>query len=668
MPVTRPTLRSFAVLVLVTIAALIAAARPASAGVTERRAAWNERLVEELRKENADAVAPFREALEAQERKADEARALELFEKVNSLAPEFTPAMRRRAMILAGSGRRAEGLALARRAVELKGTPENQMALALVLVAPQQGGTPSASDAGEALGLVRRAAKDDPSDPDKHHTLCQVAFFAQSLPDLEAGAAKLLEIAPSEPESHVWAALAATMRGDRDAAYASLATARRLGLDRDAADRLTSLVDSTEPPLLRWGKRVLAVFVIWLVGLALLFGVGGALSAATLRFVRRLSADAGAPRAAGTLRGLYRAVLHVASVYYYVSLPLVLLLSVLLGGGLILAFFYVGRIPVYFVVVIASVVLFTIVSVVKSLLARARDEDPGVAVDLAEHPELARVIREVAARVGTRAVDDVYLTPNTEIAVLERGSMLRQLRGATTRCLVLGVGVLDGMKLGPFKAILAHEYGHFSNRDTAGGGVALSVRRSLFLTALGLAQRGAAAWYNPAWLFVVGFQRIFLRISQGASRLQEVMADRIAALAYGPEAFARGLSHVVRRGVEFEVHVNATLDEVVAKSRPLANLYRYEPEQKAEGGDIEAAVTAAMDREPSPYDSHPKPVDRVRWVRELATSVVPAADDEHDVWTLFASRDAIEEVMTTEVRARLAMQGVLVRDGDVAAA
>ncbi len=51
-------------------------------------------------------------------------------------------------------------------------------------------------------------------------------------------------------------------------------------------------------------------------------------------------------------------------------------------------------------------------------------------------------------------------------------------------------------------------------------------------------------------------------------------------------------------------------------------------------------------------------------MRELATSVAPAVDDEHDVWTLFARRDAIEEVMTSEVRARLAMQGIVVRDGD----
>ena len=411
----------------------------------------------------------------------------------------------------------------------------------------------------------------------------------------------------------------------------------------------------------------IVVFVLaWLLlsgAAAIGFLIGAVLSSATLRLVRRLSPDPVERGGGALLRSLYRAVLHVASLYYYVSLPLVLVLSVTLGAGLVLAFFYIGRIPIYLVLVIISVVAFTIISVIKSLFIRVRDVEPGTPVDLRKHERLGAVLHEVAARVGTRPVDEVYLTPNTEIAVLERGGMLQQLRGTTERCLVLGVGVIDGMNLRSFKAVLAHEYGHFSNRDTAGGGVALSVRRSLLLTALGLAQRGAAAWYNPAWLFILGFHKIFLRISQGASRLQEVMADRIAAFSYGPEAFARGLSHVVRRTIEFDAHVNATIVEVVDKSRPLANLYSYEPETKAEASEIELAVASAMDRDPSPYDSHPKPADRIRWVRELATSAAPTAEDETDVWSLFASRSEIESVMTAEVRAHLAEQGVAVAAG-----
>ncbi|MDF2697761.1 MAG: Zn-dependent protease with chaperone function, partial [Labilithrix sp.] len=481
---------------------------------------------------------------------------------------------------------------------------------------------------------------------------------AQNDSDLQAAATSLVRIAPNEPESHLCATFAAAARGDRDAAHASVATARKLGMEPAAAEKLDEMVDATEPPLFRWGRRLLAVVVLWLAGLGVLFVVGGALSGATLRLVGRLSPDPNAGKEGASLRRVYRAVLHVASLYYYLSLPLVLVLSIVLGAGLILAFFWIGRIPIYLVIVVGSVVLFTIVSVVKSIFARTRDLDPGTALDLEKHHRLAGVIREVAARVGTRAVDEVYLTPNTEICVLERGSLLRQMRGTTERCLVLGVGVLDGMKLGPFKAILAHEYGHFSNRDTAGGGLALAVRRSLLLTAIGLAQRGAATWYNPAWLFLINFERIFLRISQGASRLQEVMADRVAGMAYGPEAFATGLTHVVRRSIEFDAHLNATLNEVVEKSRPLANLYRYEPEKRVDASEVEAAVTQSMDREPSPYDSHPKPVDRVRWVRELSTSQTASADDELDVWSLFASRAELEEFMTAEMRTHAAAQGV----------
>jgi Zn-dependent protease with chaperone function len=168
-----------------------------------------------------------------------------------------------------------------------------------------------------------------------------------------------------------------------------------------------------------------------------------------------------------------------------------------------------------------------------------------------------------------------------------------------------------------------------------------------------MAQSGAAGWYNPAWLFILGFHKIFLRISQGASRLQEVMADRWAAFSYGPEAFARGLKHVIRRSIEFDTHVQSTIHEVVEKERALTNLYLYAPEAKAESKEIDDAFDEALNREPSPYDSHPKPSDRIEWVRELATSAAPRPDDESDVWDLFEGRAALEKSMTDEVCAAL---------------
>lgn len=45
---------------------------------------------------------------------------------------------------------------------------------------------------------------------------------------------------------------------------------------------------------------------------------------------------------------------------------------------------------------------------------------------------------------------------------------------------------------------------------------------------------------------------LFRRISHGATRLQEVLADRVAVRNYGAAAFEEGLGHVVRRQVEFD--------------------------------------------------------------------------------------------------------------------
>jgi Zn-dependent protease with chaperone function len=289
--------------------------------------------------------------------------------------------------------------------------------------------------------------------------------------------------------------------------------------------------------------------------------------------------------------------------------------------------------------------------VLKSVFARRVDQEPGARLDLAEQPELRAVLEEVAAKIGTRPVDTVYMTPFADIAVMERAGLRGLLRGTAERCLVLGAGVIRGMKVLDFKAILAHEYGHFQNQDTAGGGFAIAVRRSLFTMALSLAKSGAATWYNPAWWFVRGFHRVFLTISQGASRLQEVLADRWAAYAYGSEAFERGLRHAISRTIRFEAHVDATLNEVVKAKRPLLNLYAYKPGNKP---NVQQAIDEALEAEPSPFDSHPSPAHRIAWVRALgAAAPEPSPDDASPVWTLFSNRKELEQEMTDTLRERV---------------
>ena len=316
----------------------------------------------------------------------------------------------------------------------------------------------------------------------------------------------------------------------------------------------------------------------------------------------------------------------------------------------------VGRIPIKLMAIVVIGAVVTVVALLKGLvsaLKSGKDEDPGEKLELSKHPKLGAVLAEVAAKIGTRKVDNVYLEPGTGIAVMERGGMFQQLRGRSERCLILGVGLLEGMQLGAFKAILAHEYGHFRNEDTAGGGLALSVRRSMMTTAISLIEGGAASGLNPAWLFFRGFNWIFLRISQGASRLQEILADRWAALAYGSAAFEEGLRHAIRRSVEFDAHVTASLSDAVEKKMSMQNLYAFVPTTPVEPSGIESATEEAINSAPSPFDSHPAAKDRIAWVRLIGAERPIDADSAAPVWSLFHDRREIETWMTDTVRNNL---------------
>src|SRR6185503_4573572 len=137
------------------------------------------------------------------------------------------------------------------------------------------------------------------------------------------------------------------------------------------------------------------------------------------------------------------------------------------------------------------------------------------------------------------------------------------------RILIVGGGVLNDFEQTGFRAVLAHEYGHFSHRDTAGGDVAIRVNADMLKFAHAMILSGQAVWWNVAFHFLRVFHFIFRRISYGATRLQEVLADRVAASLFGPTAFEHGLRHVVRKTVEFNHLAIKEINESANSSRAL---------------------------------------------------------------------------------------------------
>ncbi len=634
------------------------------AAAAESLAEFDRRIVEELRARDPAAATEFEHANAARDRHAlDEAAAD--YESVREKAPWFSHATRRLCGVESDRGHRARAVALCREALKADGAPYNQSALALALL---EGDSATLADRTEAMQLATRATERAPEDTFTGMALCQAAIRANDLERLDTCSARLLAIAPGEAATHEFRAVNRAMHGEFDEADAQLTLARSDGLGEAEYSALRKQLHDARPATDALWSIAWRAVLAWLGGFAFLLGAGALLSKAALRAASRVpDGDGGHPKGVDALlRRAYRVVLWMTCAYYYASLPLVALTILATCAGLIYACFAIGRIPIKLLLIAICVTGASLWAMVKSLFVRTNDEDPGDVVDLAAHPRLREVLVEVAERVGSRPVDSVYMVPGADIAVFERGGLWKQLRGKSGRCLVIGAGVLHGMGVRELKAILAHEYGHFKNEDTAGGGFALAVRRSLYAMAMHLVRGGVATNVNPAWWFVRGFHSVFLRVSQGASRLQEVLADRWAAFAYGSAAFERGLRHVVAQSVRFDAHMNATLNDVVPGKRALANLYTYAAEKGVVVDEVDTAIEAAMTRAASPFDSHPPPADRIAWVRQIAAEGPPCStEDAEEAWALFASRESLEKAMTANVRSiLLERRGVSIPAGE----
>lgn len=620
---------------------------------------FDARLEQQLNALDPGAVAAWRAANDArQQQKHDDAA--RLYAEVFARVPSFVHALRRQAGEELELGRRDLALQHGRAALEMDGSAENMAMLAAALITFKDNSKPSAAELEEAKKLANEAARKSPGEAYPQNVLAAVAIESDDLDALRIATGKLEVLAPEEPATHIYRFTIAASEGRWSEAHDALERAKAAGLPAAAYDSMKKQLEAATPWYVRWMKPMAMALGGWIGGFALLLAAGAVLSAIAMRAARKPPQQIGenATGLSHTIRRAYASVLTLSCLFYYASIPIVILLVLAAGGGIIYACFALGRIPVKLVIGVVAIVGVTVVSMIKSLLHRPEDVDPGTRLDLAKEPKLHALLVDVAKRIGTRPVDNVYLTPGTNVAVMERGK-----RKPKERCLILGVAALDGLKVRPLKAILGHEYGHFSNRDTAGGAFALSVRNSLGATAYGLASGGAAAWYNPAWLFVNGFNRVFLRISEGASRLQEVLADRWAVFAYGADAFETGLRHVIERSVRFDAHVGATLNEVVKTKAALANLYTYEPNTRADAKEIEEDIEKALNRKASAYDSHPAPTERFALVRAIpnrSRRVEPGDDDP--AWSLFTHPVELQHLMTVQACANVrANYGVEIR-------
>jgi len=574
-----------------------------------------------------------------------------LYSEVYAKASGFDVVTRRLGTSLVLEGRRAEGLLLCEKAVSLKRSSDNLSSLAYNLVSGKKEER-NRADSLRALAALKECRQlPGGNEVDVISITAQVALQMEDMSEFRSACDYLQVHYPENMATHYFNAIQAAIDEHWMKAEDEIKAAEKLGLPHESAQRFLDSGVHANASGWRFAYYAGITVAVWVGGLTLLFSLGYLLSKLTLRQAEaadtRFTINSGEHR----LRQIYRIVLNIAGVYYYISLPVVVVLVIGIAGAIVYGFLCLGQIPIKltFLIVIGGVA--TIYSLIRSLFVRVKAEDPGRELKREEAEGLWQLTDEVARTVNTRPIDEIRITMGTELAVYERGTWREKLRNQATRILILGVGVLKDFKIDDFRCVLAHEYGHFSHRDTAGGDIAFRVRTDILKFYYAMRDAGQATQFNVAFQFLRAYDFIFRRISHGATRLQEILADRVAAQSYGALALEGGLTHVIRRSIEFHRNADIEVNAGIRAKRALANLYEWRMENDS---SLEKDLAKAISRETTEDDTHPSPKDRFRLVASLKN---PACSPQPgEVWSLFRNREAITLEMMVKIEHNVASQ------------
>ena len=596
-----------------------------------------------------ESVADFKAATEAMDAQ-DFEKAVELYQTVRQKAPEFDAVLRRLGGCLVSMGKTDSGFAYMERAVAIKRSPENLISLAHSLAYPGAGKEGTQAQKSRAYSLIKEANRSpqQPNDPDFLVLQAQLAMELNNIDDFRQTTEQLVVKYPESVSSHYYNAILAAYDEKWIKAEQEIKVAQSLGLPAEIAQQFLDSGVQTRARVWQYLYYSLYLVGAWIVGLTALFVIGKLMSRKTLNSLEQANPNSPTSESELTLRKWYRRLINVAGFYYYISLPVVIFLVIILAASVTYGFIMLGRVPIKLVAFLAIGGVITIFTMIRSLFIKIESVDPGRSLNYDEAPALWDLTRTVAGTVNTRPVDEIRITPGTDLAVYEKGTWRERSQDNAQRILILGIGVLNDFKQNGFRAVLAHEYGHFTHRDTAGGDVAIRVNNDMMKFAHAMIASEQAGWLNVAFHFLRIYHFIFRRISHGATRLQEVLADRVAALQYGALAFEEGLTHVVRKSVEFHHLAAKEIDACVQGQRALQNLYELRLDQNS---SLQQEMEESLNRETSEDDTHPCPNDRFRLVRKITgANQLPATGM---VWDLFKNRETLTAEMTSLVQSEV---------------
>jgi Zn-dependent protease with chaperone function len=263
--------------------------------------------------------------------------------------------------------------------------------------------------------------------------------------------------------------------------------------------------------------------------------------------------------------------------------------------------------PTIFAVFAAAVILWSILPRIDRFVP------PGPLLTEERYPDLFAVIRDLAARTEQKMPADVYLAPEVNAWVAQRGGLVGI---GSRRVMGIGLPLLESVTVPQFRAIIAHEFGHYHGGDTALGPWIYKTRQTIWRTIENLI-RSQATWLHKPFLW---YGKFFMRVTQSISRAQERAADQLAAKIAGARNMMDALVATHRAGAAYESYWATEVVPVLANGyRPpiaagLTEFMRSEAVDKQLDDLVKLELTEGQG---DVYDSHPPLRERLAVLENL---------------------------------------------------
>jgi Zn-dependent protease with chaperone function len=250
---------------------------------------------------------------------------------------------------------------------------------------------------------------------------------------------------------------------------------------------------------------------------------------------------------------------------------------------------------------------------------------PAIIIRSEAYPELREIIDEVAGKMGTRSPDHLIL--HFEPVFFVAQARMKLMDGEVSgRILAMGMPLLKELSLPELKAVLAHEFAHYSGNDTLYSLVVSPVYRGIgsSIQTIRAGSEGGGTFSGitallqlPSIYFLINFLEYFSSIDNMLGRSRELRADWLAASQYGKENLIMSLE---KASISSALFVKL-LDSIKLKEK--SSLFEeYASELEKNEDDKRDVYAQISEYSETAFDTHPSLRTRKESLPEFPVAIL----------------------------------------------